>query len=225
MKRAFFIFFITFLLVGCKTLQSDKKQKVASKREMRALWVTSVLNLDFPSKNTLTVEQQKQEFRNLLDTMVRYNFNTVVMQIRPSGDALYPSPYEPWSEVLTGVQGKAPTPYYDPLAFMISESHRRNIDFHAWLNPYRAIFDYKKTKISANHVINKHPEWFVNYGNHTYYNPALPETRHFIAKIVADITRRYDIDAIHMDDYFYPYKIPNVDFPDDMAFQMYPRGF
>ncbi len=221
-----YIALLLFLIAfgACKTTFTHKTQKSA-KREMRALWVASVLNLDFPSTDTLSVTRQKQEFINLLDTMVKYKFNTIVMQIRPSGDALYPSPYEPWSGVLTGLQGKAPQPYYDPLAFMIAESHKRNIDFHAWLNPYRAIFNYKQAEISANHPYFAHPEWFVNYGQHTYYNPGLPQTRHFIAKIVGDITRRYDIDAIHMDDYFYPYKIPNLDFPDEMAFQNYSRGF
>ncbi len=217
---------LLFLIVfgACKTIFTHQTPK-SFKREMRALWVASVLNLDFPSADTLSVAQQKQEFTNLLDTMVKYKFNTIVMQIRPSGDALYSSSYEPWSAVLTGVQGKAPQPYYDPLAFMIAESHKRNIDFHAWLNPYRAIFNYKQAKVSPNHPCFKHPEWFVNYGTHTYYNPGLPQTRHFIAKIVGDITRRYDIDAIHMDDYFYPYKIPGQDFPDETAFQNYPRGF
>lgn len=214
------------LLFGCKTTQQEKAVQTSSiKHEMRALWVASVLNLDFPSTDTLSVAQQKQEFINLLDTMVKYRFNTVVMQIRPSGDAMYSSPFEPWSQFLTGIQGKAPHPYYDPLSFMIAESHKRNIDFHAWLNPYRAIFNYKQAKIADNHPIHEHPKWFVNYGQHTYYNPALPETRHFIAKIVGDIVRRYDIDAIHMDDYFYPYKIPNQEFPDEQAFEKYQGNF
>ncbi len=225
MKKIYFLFFVLLFLASCGTTKHRQKQVKNDKREMRALWVTSILNLDFPSSAHLTSEQQKREFTNLLDTMVKYNFNTIVMQIRPSGDALYPSPYEPWSAVLTGTQGQAPAPYYDPLAFMILESHKRNIDFHAWLNPYRAIFDYKNVKIANNHAIKKHPEWFVNYGKHTYFNPALPETRHFIAKIVGDITKRYDIDAIHMDDYFYPYKIPSKDFPDEAAFRKYPNGF
>ncbi|PVX52330.1 uncharacterized lipoprotein YddW (UPF0748 family) [Balneicella halophila] len=225
MKRILGILIILSLVIGCKTTQPKPIHKKETKHEMRALWVASVLNLDFPSKNDLSVQQQKQEFVNLLDTMVKYRFNTVVVQIRPSGDALYSSPFEPWSEVLTGTQGLPPQPFYDPLAFMIEESHKRNIDFHAWLNPYRGVFNYKQAKVSNNHPIFKHPEWFVNYGQHTYYNPGLPETREFIAKIVGDITRRYDIDAIHMDDYFYPYKIPNHEFPDEKAFQKYPRGF
>lgn len=228
MNKISIIFVILIMVAGCKTAQEATKHTAISsfkKHEMRALWVASVLNLDFPSADTLSVAQQKREFTNLLDTMVKYRFNTVVVQIRPSGDALYQSPFEPWSQVLTGTQGKAPQPYYDPLTFMINESHKRNIDFHAWLNPYRAVFNYKQAKIAENHPALQYPEWFVNYGQHTYYNPGLPQTRHFIAKIVGDITRRYDVDAIHMDDYFYPYKIPNREFPDETAFQEYPRNF
>lgn len=225
MNRILGFLIILIFAAGCKTATPKIEHREETKYEMRALWVASVLNLDFPSKNTLSVEQQKQEFINLLDTMAKYRFNTVVMQIRPSGDVLYASPYEPWSQVLTGTQGQPPQPYYDPLQFMIEESHKRNIDFHAWLNPYRAIFNYQQAKVAKNHPIFQHPEWFVNYGQHTYYNPGLPETREFIAKIVGDITRRYDIDAIHMDDYFYPYKIPNNEFPDEEAFQKNPRGF
>lgn len=226
MKRYIYILLLIGLLAACKTTQQEKvTQNLPGKYEMRALWVASVLNLDFPSTDSCSVAQQKQEFVNLLDTMVKYRFNTVVMQIRPSGDALYPSPFEPWSQFLTGTQGEAPQPYYDPLAFMIAESHKRNIDFHAWLNPYRAVFNYTQAKVAEKHPIYQHPEWFVNYGQHKYYNPALPETRHFIAKIVGDIIRRYDVDAIHMDDYFYPYKIPNKEFPDEEAFQRYRGDF
>lgn len=225
MKKILTIVFIVLLFGGCKISRVEPEKPLHSKREMRAIWVASVLNLDFPSSKKLTTKEQKEEFINLLDSMKKYNFNTIVMQIRPSGDALYNSPYEPWSEVLTGTQGEAPYPYYDPLEFMIAESHKRNIDFHAWLNPYRAIFNHNTTKISKKHPIHKHPEWFVRYGSHTYYNPALPEIRHFIAKIVGDITRRYDIDAIHMDDYFYPYRIAGKEFPDQKAFKENRRGF
>lgn len=225
MRKIGAILIVVFLFWGCKISKPQPEKLPSSKREMRAIWVASVLNLDFPSSQKLTTEEQKVEFVNLLDSMEKYHFNTIVMQIRPSGDALYNSPYEPWSEVLTGTQGKAPSPYYDPLEFMITESHKRNIDFHAWLNPYRAIFNHSTTKISKEHPINKNPQWFVKYGSHTYYNPALPEVRHFIAKIVGDITRRYDIDAIHMDDYFYPYRIAGKEFPDQSAFLKNKRDF
>lgn len=212
-----------FLLFLLTTLYSGygKCETQYPKREMRALWVATILNLDFPSTNNLSVSEQKQEFINLLDSMQHYNFNTIVMQVRPSGEVLYPSAYEPWASVLTGKQGKAPNPYYDPLLFMITESHKRNIDFHAWINPYRAVFNYKKTKLSPNHPVHKHPEWFLKYGSHIYYNPALPETRNFITNIVRELTLNYDIDAIHLDDYFYPYPIKNIEFPDNTDFIKY----
>lgn len=213
------IFFTSLSIMAKESLPRSQK------REMRAVWIASILNLDYPSKNNLTVEEQKQEFINLLDTMAYYHFNTIVMQVRPAGEVLYPSAYEPWASVLTGIQGEAPNPYYDPLKFMIKESHKRNIDFHAWINPYRAVFNYKKAKLAENHPVKKHPEWFIPYGRHLYYNPALAETRKFITQIVGELTTKYDIDAIHLDDYFYPYPINGKDFPDDKDFKKNNRGY
>lgn len=214
--------FFTFITIVHLTAQPVAEYP---KREMRALWVASVLNLDYPSANNLSVAEQKKEFINLLDSMAYYNFNTIVMQVRPAGEVLYPSAYEPWASVLTGTQGKAPSPHYDPLKFMINESHKRHIDFHAWINPYRAVFNYKKAKLSPKHPFKQHPEWFIEHGKHLYYNPALPETRDFITKIVGELTTNYDIDAIHLDDYFYPYPIHGVSFPDHADFKKYNRGY
>jgi uncharacterized lipoprotein YddW (UPF0748 family) len=194
------------------------------KYEMRAIWVATVNNIDWPSKPGLPVDEQMKELKDLLDIVKEYNLNTVVFQIRPSADAFYNSKMEPWSQWLTGEQGLAPVPFYDPLDFAISECRKRGLDIHAWLNPYRAVTDTANIT-SPNHITNIHPEWFLTYGKTIYFDPGLPDTRDYVASVVGDIVRRYEIDAIHMDDYFYPYRIAKVSFPDDSSFAKYPRGF
>ena len=189
------------------------------KTEMRAVWIATVANIDWPSAPDLTTAQQQKEFTELLDLSKAYHMNTVVFQIRPAADAFYFSTYEPWSQWLTGQQGKEPG--YDPLTFASTECRKRGLDLHVWINPYRAIMDVNKNQTSPDHITNTHPEWFVTYGKTRYFDPALPETRDFVATVVSDIVRRYDIDAIHMDDYFYPYRIAGVEFPDDQSFKAY----
>jgi len=193
------------------------------KREMRAVWIATVANIDWPSASNLTTAQQKKEFIELLDLSKAYNMNTVVFQIRPAADAFYASKYEPWSQWLTGKQGKEPD--YDPLAFASVECRKRGLDLHVWINPYRAVSDVTNNQTAPNHITNIHPEWFLTYGKTKYFDPALPETRNFVATVVSDIVRRYDIDAVHMDDYFYPYRIAGAEFPDDHSFKSYPRGY
>jgi len=193
------------------------------KREMRAVWIATVANIDWPSASNLSAVQQKKEFIELLDLSKEYNMNTVVFQIRPSADAFYASQYEPWSQWLTGQQGKEPD--YDPLAFASIECRKRGLDLHVWINPYRAVSDVNNNKTSPDHISNTRPEWFITYGKTKYFDPALPETRDFVANVVSDIVRRYDIDAVHMDDYFYPYRISGVEFPDDQSFKSYPGGY
>lgn len=195
------------------------------KREMRAVWIATVENIDWPSNDSLSVEVQQREMIELLDLVKAYHMNTIVFQIRPVADAFYASSLEPWSQYLTGEQGKAPDPFYDPLEFTIGECRKRGLDIHVWLNPYRAVRDTSQNKTTVDHISNVHPEWFLTYGKTKYFDPGLPQTRDFVAKVVSDVVRRYDIDAIHMDDYFYPYRIANVDFPDDKTFASHPRGF
>lgn len=192
--------------------------------EFRGVWIATVENIDWPSKKGLTVEEQKAEFIRVLNMHQSNGMNTVIVQVRPVADAFYPSQYEPWSEYLTGRQGLPPTPYYDPLEFMITETHKRGMEFHAWLNPYRATFRVGKSSISPSHITRIHPEWFVTYGTTKYFNPGLPEVQHHVGRVVKDIVERYDVDAIHMDDYFYPYKIPGKDFPDEESFNKYGNG-
>ncbi len=195
------------------------------KREMRAVWIATVANIDWPSRRDLSSEDQKRELIELLDLVKTYHMNTVILQIRPTADAFYPSELEPWSYWLTGEQGKAPSPNYDPLAFAVTECRKRGLDIHLWLNPYRAEMDTSKNTLDASHPAKINPEWFVTYGKTRYFNPGLQETRDHVASVVADLVRRYDIDAIHMDDYFYPYPAGGQEFPDSVAFSQYPRGF
>ena len=190
------------------------------KREFRAAWIQSV-NGQFRGMPT---EKLKQNLIGQLNSLQKTGINAIIFQVRPEADALYASRLEPWSRFLTGVQGKAPEPYWDPMQFMIDECHKRGMEFHAWINPYRTKTTLK-SELAPNHVYNIHPEWFVTYGDQLYFDPALPESRRHICMVVSDIVSRYDVDAIHMDDYFYPYPIKGKDFPDDASFARFGGGF
>lgn len=190
------------------------------KREFHAAWIQSV-NGQFRGMPT---EKLKQNLIGQLNSLQKAGINAIIFQVRPEADALYASRLEPWSRFLTGVQGKAPEPYWDPMQFMIDECHKRGMEFHAWINPYRTKTTLK-SELAPNHVYNIHPEWFVTYGDQLYFDPALPESRRHICMVVSDIVSRYDVDAIHMDDYFYPYPIKGKDFPDDASFARFGGGF
>lgn len=190
------------------------------KREFRAAWIQSV-NGQFRGMPT---EKLKQNLIGQLNSLQKAGINAIIFQVRPEADALYASRLEPWSRFLTGVQGKAPEPYWDPMQFMIDECHKRGMEFHAWINPYRTKTTLK-SELAPNHVYNIHPEWFVTYGDQLYFDSALPESRRHICMVVSDIVSRYDVDAIHMDDYFYPYPIKGKDFPDDASFARFGGGF
>ncbi len=192
--------------------------------EFRGVWVATVENIDWPSKKGLSVEAQQQEFIKLVDMHQKNGMNAVVVQVRPAADAMYPSSFEPWSEYLTGTQGVAPVPFYDPLAFMIEETHKRGMEFHAWLNPYRAVFNINRSSIAENHITKQHPEWFLIYGDKKYFDPGIPAVRTHTTAIVKDLVTRYAIDAVHMDDYFYPYRIAGKEFPDQASFEKYGKG-
>jgi uncharacterized lipoprotein YddW (UPF0748 family) len=211
---------LALLLVSCCHAFSQ----YSSKHEMRGIWIATVANIDWPSSQGLTADKQKEELVKLLDEAKEFRMNTVVFQVRPAADALYSSKIEPWSQWLTGKQGKAPEPFYDPLGFAVTECRKRGLDIHAWLNPYRALTDTSLT-VDSLHITKVHPEWFLTYGKTVYFDPGLPQVRDYVSSVVADIVRRYDIDAIHMDDYFYPYRIAKVQFPDDSSFLLYGSGF
>ena len=184
------------------------------KYEFRGVWIASVANIDWPKSGMTDPAAQRAEFIRQLDLHQRNGMNAMIVQIRPSADAFYPSPYEPWSEWLTGEQGKAPAPYWDPLTFMIEETHKRGMEFHAWLNPYRAVQAVGKSSIAADHITRKKPDWFLVYGDKKYFDPGNKEAQRFVVNVVRDIVHRYPVDAIHMDDYFYPYRIAGKEFPD-----------
>ena len=203
---------------------NSQKLFAQSKYEFRGVWVATVANIDFPSSKNLTTQQQKDEFIKLLDMHKRNGMNAVVVQIRPAADAFYPSQYEPWSEYLTGKQGQPPSPYYDPLKFMIAETHKRGMEFHAWMNPYRAEFQIGKSSISPTHITRVHPEWFIDYGGVKYFDPGNKDAQKFVVNVVRDVVKRYDIDAIHFDDYFYPYRIAGKEFNDNISFIKYGNG-
>ncbi|HYK56302.1 MAG TPA: family 10 glycosylhydrolase [Flavisolibacter sp.] len=192
--------------------------------EFRGVWIATVDNIDWPARGQFNVDSQKTDFIRQLDMHVRNGMNAVVVQVRPATDAFYPSPYEPWSQWLTGKQGRPPAPFYDPLQFMIEESHKRGMEFHAWLNPYRANFSIGKASIAPAHITRLHPEWFLNYGGKTYFDPGNKEGQKWVVDVVKDIVSRYDVDAIHMDDYFYPYRIAGKEFPDAASYAADPRG-
>ncbi len=194
-------------------------------REFRAAWVATVANIDWPSQPGLPVEQQKQEAIVILDKCKELNLNAVVLQVRPQADALYASELEPWSFFLTGKQGQPPEPFYDPLAFWVQESHARGIELHTWLNPYRANHPSHTGPLAENSIVKAHPELVVKLGDRGYYwmDPALKEVQDHSIAVAMDVLRRYDIDGIHFDDYFYPYREyhDGKDFPDDKSWAAY----
>jgi|SRR6218665_395309 len=187
--------------------------------EFRGVWIATVDNIDWPPRGVTNPAQQKADFIQLLEMHQRNGMNAVIVQIRPAADAFYASPYEPWSQWLTGTQGKPTFPYYDPLVFMIEEAHKRGMEFHAWLNPYRANFNIRTASISPDHITRTHPEWFLTYGDKKYFDPGNALGQAFVVNVVRDIVKRYDIDAIHMDDYFYPYRLPGKEFPDAASYK------
>jgi uncharacterized lipoprotein YddW (UPF0748 family) len=200
------------------------KSAAQPKYEFRAVWIATVDNIDWPSKGNYNTDSQKIEFIHQLEMHQLNGINAVIVQVRPAADAFYPSAYEPWSQWLTGKQGQPPAQYYDPLQFMIEETHKRGMEFHAWCNPYRAVFQIGKSSIAPSHVTNIHPDWFLNYGGVKYFDPGNKAVQQYVSMVIRDLVRRYDLDAIHFDDYFYPYRIPGKEFPDAASFQKYGNG-
>ncbi|MEU5984312.1 family 10 glycosylhydrolase [Streptomyces sp. NPDC047434] len=193
------------------------------RREFRGVWLATVANRDWPSRAGLTAEEQRAELLAHLDTAVACRLNAVVLQVRPTADALWPSPYEPWAQCLTGVQGRDPG--WDPLGTAVAEAHDRGLELHAWFNPYRVANHTDPARLVAGHPARLHPEWVLPYGGKLYYNPGLPEVRRFVQDAMLDAVRRYDVDAVHWDDYFYPYPVAGQVFDDDAAYAEYGADF
>ena len=211
------------ILILVLFFQTNLFSQQSAKRDMRAAWISTVDNIDWPSKPGLSDQQMKDEMIQILDNLRSYNLNTVIFQIRPTADAYYKSSKEPASHWITGTQGVAPG--FDPLQLMIDEAGKRGMSVHVWLNPYRVQKDTTKDVLTKSHLFFKKPELFLTYGKTRYFNPGYQETRDFVSSVVGEIVRNYDIQAIHMDDYFYPYKIAGEEFPDEKAFAKEPRQF
>ena len=193
-------------------------------REFRGVWVASVDNVDWPSQPNLSVAQQQAELLNILNRMQDLNLNALILQVRPTGDALYDSAIEPWSSWLTGTQGTPPDPYYDPLEFAITESHKRNIELHAWFNPYRAQLRSDEGLFASNHMAVQYPQYAYQYGQKIWMDLGAQVIQDQTFNVIMDVVRRYDIDGVHLDDYFYPYPQRNTDFPDDRTYNAYKRS-
>ncbi|MFC7217855.1 glycoside hydrolase family 10 protein [Streptomyces polyrhachis] len=191
--------------------------------QMRGSWIATVVNTDWPLSVELPARAQRRALLARLDEAVRRNLNTVVLQVRPAADAFFPSPYEPWSEWLTGVQGRDPG--WDPLGFAVREAHARGMRLHAWFNPYRIRRDERIEMLADRHPARLHPDWVVRYNGGLYYNPGVPQVRSHIQDCVLHVVRSYDVDAVHFDDYFYPYPVAGQVFDDGPEYRAYGGGF
>ncbi|PKO16209.1 hypothetical protein CVU37_11335 [candidate division BRC1 bacterium HGW-BRC1-1] len=205
---------------------STPAPSAAPTHEFRGLWVATVANIDWPSRRGLPSDQQQKEMVELLDRAKALNFNAIVFQVRPACDALYDSKLEPWSVYLTGKTGQPPTPLYDPLTFAVSEAHKRGMELHAWFNPYRAGLANTTSTLPANHVAISDPQMVRQYGTKLWLDPGMPEVQDYSLRVVMDVVKRYDIDGVHFDDYFYPYVERDanknaIPFPDESSYQAY----
>ncbi|APU14966.1 MULTISPECIES: glycoside hydrolase family 10 protein [Actinoalloteichus] len=191
--------------------------------QLRGAWVSSVSNIDWPSGAGLSPAAQQQEYVDLLDELVDLRLNAVFVQIRPTADAFWPSPHEPWSQWLTGTQGVDPG--YDPLAFLVEEAHARGLEFHAWFNPYRVSTQSDPGRLAPDHPARVNPDWIFRYGTQLYYDPGNPEVRAFVQTAMMDAVENYDIDGVHFDDYFYPYPVSGQTIPDQDTFAEFGGDF
>ncbi|WP_374228035.1 glycoside hydrolase family 10 protein [Streptacidiphilus sp. ASG 303] len=189
---------------------------------MRGLWAASVANTDWPSKSGLSADAQYAELAGILDMAVRNRLNAVFLQVRPTADAFWPSPCEPWSKYLTGTQGRDPG--WDPLGTAVEEAHRRGLQLHAWCNPYRISTDDRLDALHPAHPARRNPDWVVRHGGRLYYDPGVPEVREHVVESVLDAVDRYPLDGLHFDDYFYPYPVKGQRFDDDAAYDAHGGG-
>jgi len=211
---------------GVERRKPDAPRAPQLPREFRGAWIAAVANIDWPSRPGLTSEAQQDEVRQLVATARQVGLNALIVQVRAAADALYASPLEPWSEYLTGEQGRAPRPFYDPLAFWIAEAHRAGLELHAWFNPYRARHSSSHSPLAANHVAVTRPGIVKRYGDFLWMDPGEPAAADRSLEVILDVVRRYDVDGVHIDDYFYPYPVKgengeDLPFPDDASWYAY----
>jgi uncharacterized lipoprotein YddW (UPF0748 family) len=214
----------TILVLFVLTAAARAAEKPDVQREFRGVWIATVQNIDWPSRPGLPVNQQKQELLALLDKSVELNLNAIVFQIRPAADALYASELEPWSPYLTGQMGKAPEPFYDPLEFAVEEAHRRGLQLHVWFNPYRVQLDGGRGPATPDHSSVSRKDIVRQYGKMLWFDPGEPKAVEHFINVLTDVVKRYDIDGVHIDDYFYPYQVRDdagkiVPFPDDDSYK------
>jgi len=222
--------FMLVTISGCALFQPaidvDDVEIPPIEREFRAVWIATVANIDWPSQRDMPVYRQKAELREMFDRVEALNMNAVIFQVRPATDALYQSELEPWSEYLTGKMGQAPEPFYDPLEFAVEEAHRRGLELHAWFNPFRARHPSARSEIDSGHVSVHTPEIVREYGRHLWLDPGMEDAHNYSIDVILDVVRRYDVDGVHLDDYFYPYKERDsldiiIDFPDSTSYARY----
>lgn len=219
------ILFLAAMLAPLLAGSSGAQAAPPVDREFRGLWVATVGNIDWPSKPGLNTWDQQRELLAILDRAVTLNLNAIIFQVRPSADAFYRSPYEPWSQYLTGRQGRAPEPPWDPLAFAVEQAHKRGLELHAWFNPYRAAYN-RDTAVARTHVSRTNPALVHRYGRFLWMDPGDPEVRQRSLRAIVDVVKRYDVDGVHIDDYFYPYPETDaagnpIDFPDSVTYARY----
>lgn len=212
-------------LLGLFILMATNLSAQTPKQEVRAVWIATVNHIDWPVLSGTSAEVQQKELLALLDCLVEKNFNTVIFQVRPASDAFYQSKTEPWSAWLSGKQGQEPDDNWDPLRFIIEECHKRGMELHAWFNPFR-ITQNEKDYLAPNNIAKKHPEWALSYNHKIVLDPGIPYVGDYIVHVVEEVVSEYDIDAVHFDDYFYPYPTNDKkDFPDTASFRLYNRGY
>jgi len=231
MRRWGLVALILAMASGCASVERATEEPPPAPREFRGAWVATVANIDWPSRRDLTVEGQRAEMVAIVERAAKLRLNALILQVRPSADAIYPSALEPWSEYLTGEQGRAPQPSWDPLAAWIDEAHRRGVELHAWFNPYRARHARAQSPEAPGHIAITHPELVKSYGGQLWLDPGEPAAAQRTLDVILDVVRRYDIDGVHIDDYFYPYPVTapqapggvpvEVDFPDESSWRAY----
>ncbi len=228
MGMSFRVLWILALFSASLHAQQTSSSVPPPARELRGSWIATVRNINWPSEPGLPVARQQQQLLALIDSAAKVGLNALIFQVRPAGDAMYKSEIEPWSPFLTGKMGAAPSPPWDPLDFAVTEAHKRGMELHAWFNPYRALAGEKHAP-SADHMRRAHPEWTMKYNIDWWMDPGVAEVRAQAVAVMLDVTRRYDVDGIHIDDYFYPYPIDDakkkkIEFPDSSTYARYQSG-
>lgn len=218
MSKYVVIFLFLLCLSSCGIFKSGISHP---KTEFRGVWIATVVNIDWPKSGNDAPQKQKEDYLKILDFYQELNYNAVIVQVRAAGDAFYKSDFAPWSRFLTGEEGKKTEWKEDTLDWMITKAHERGMEFHAWFNPYRASFDLKTDILSPTHDYFMHPEWMMKYGSKYYYNPGIPAVRNRFSEVIKEVVSNYDIDAVHFDDYFYPYKIKDEVLKDSLTYATY----